>query len=192
MGVFSWPAVENSSWIARASWYCSLTLSIWALITSAQQGNLLRSLPKVSATDGFSTKDLDYIVEAILHRSKSQRMARHPSGAAKSLGLTHIVMLYVWQAPMMLMSYAWTTFLVALTVFMCKPWIKNGEPSDDDFKVCTAHPPIVFLSLTSLEIDLYGLSCCWGRRLPQFRRLFIFYLPEDLGPIPGCVNRERH
>ena len=33
-------------------------------------------------------------------------------------------MLYVWQSPLMLMSYSWVTFLVALTVHVCTPLIR--------------------------------------------------------------------
>ena len=134
MAVFSWTSIEKCSWVARALWYCSLSLSIWAIITSSQQGNLLRSLPSVSRTQETSRQDLDYILEAILHRSKSQDLGRHRGGAGGSFGVSHYVMLCVWQCPMMLMSYAWATFLIALTVYVCTPLI-NGDAWGDETKV---------------------------------------------------------
>ena len=43
-------------------------------------------------------------------------MTQHRDGAVGSLGLTLGIMLFNSQCAMMLMSYAWATFLIALTL----------------------------------------------------------------------------
>ena len=139
MAVFSWTSIEKCSWVARALWYCSLSLSIWAIITSAQHGNLLKSLPQVSSTQPTLRRDLDYILEAIFHHPRRQHWTGHRDGPVSSLGITHGIMLFVWQCPMMLMSYAWATFLIALTLYVCTPLI-NREAWSDDHKVILSPP----------------------------------------------------
>lgn len=56
-------------------------------------------------------------------RPRYQNMTQHRDGAVGSLGVTLGIMLFVWQCPMMLMSYGcygWATFLLALTLdFVC-------------------------------------------------------------------------
>jgi len=107
-----------------------LLLSLSAVVTAAQQKLVIEALlitsglPELERTKQIilrcdSTKDDD---------EKSNKSSQTEwSFAAKN-------MLYVWQCPTMFMSYAWLTFLVALSVHVCTPLIRSSGP-DDDTKV---------------------------------------------------------
>jgi hypothetical protein len=118
IGIFSWPSVTNSFWIAQALWYISLILSIWALILSAQQHTLLETLPSP-----LSEKNLQQTLNMILHRRRAGTEARVDWNVV-----------YINQNPTMLMSYSWVFFMIALTLYVSGPLI-DRDPWGDQSKV---------------------------------------------------------
>ncbi len=133
MGVFSWPQVESTYWLAQAFWYCSLALAISALISSAQQSKVLDSLPSTS-DDSIAKEDLEIVAQSILRLSPSQNLPQNSQDTLVKRGGSHQAMVYVWQCPTMFMSYAWLTFLVGLTLHICTPLIL-GYPWGNNTKV---------------------------------------------------------
>jgi hypothetical protein len=130
--VFSWPQVENTCWIAQELWYYSLLLSIWAVITSVQHSPIIDTLPSTSHGSELKANELQVLLQVILWHSTFEIVppyndleqnkvviAGHNFGA--------FAMTYVWQTPMMLMSYALVTFLVALFLHVCTPLITQQE-----------------------------------------------------------------
>lgn len=83
-------------------WHWSLTSSIFSLIGSAQD-RLLAEFPTdpsdCSAERSESKQDLEAILPLVLGR----------------------MMFWVWQTPIMLMSYAWALFLVGYFVLILVP-----------------------------------------------------------------------
>jgi hypothetical protein len=127
IGVFSWPAIEDGYWLATGLWHCSLLLSIWAGISSAQQGWLLVRMPPLQA-ESASQADLRLVLRSVLRQAVDGSLpvcdlSGHVSGKEK----IDWNMVYIWQVPIMLMSYAWATFFLALTLHICTPLIEGGE-----------------------------------------------------------------
>jgi len=95
-------------------WFSSLSCSIWAVITSIQTKSILDDLPH---TD---------LMNSSMSESEVQRMRRTILRYRKTPGINHWIMLFIWQFPSMTMSYAWTTFIAGLTVFICNPFIRHA------------------------------------------------------------------
>lgn len=135
IGVFSWPSVSESLWIAQAFWYMTLLLSIWAIILSSQQHTFLESMPLLVETS--SKEDIDLNLGTILYGPKSMTVdAEQPRNAtAFSVNWN---MVFIWQCPTMLMSYSWAIFMIALTLHVLKPLIRR-EPWDDSSKIAVCY-----------------------------------------------------
>ena len=100
--------------------YFSLSLSLWGVITSAQQTSVVRTL---WARDN-NQHQLRLKAEVIL-RSKITAGLKTEK---RRKSFAELNMLYVWQCPLMLMSYGWATLLVGLTLHVCSPLIApRGE-----------------------------------------------------------------
>ncbi|PVH97834.1 hypothetical protein DM02DRAFT_673822 [Periconia macrospinosa] len=65
---------------------------------------------------------------------------------------SHWVMLFLWQFPSMCMSYAWTTFIAGLTIYLCNPFIQH-EPWSNRHKVA-----ILYLCVGGFGTLAYILS----------------------------------
>jgi hypothetical protein len=136
--VFSWPQVTSAYWLARALWYSSLLLAISAAITSAQHTSIIDSMAPTSPERPLDIAELHYMRKVILRFSDeaASDIERNEFGETKP-GFRARVMLYIWQCPMMLMAYSWVTFGLALTLFICTPFITH-QPWGDGKKVCSA------------------------------------------------------
>ena len=113
ISVFSWTDIGATYWLATALFYFSLSLSLWAVILSTQQKSVTRTLSV-------------YQDDAAQLRLKAQVILRIPDGrarAGKARTFAELNMLYVWQCPLMLMSYGWATLLLGLTLHVCSPLI---------------------------------------------------------------------
>ena len=96
--------------------YFSLSLSLWGVITSAQQRSVVRTLSPVHDDQ----QQLRLKAQVILRHKVA---GSHFRGRSKSFA--ELNMLYVWQCPLMLMSYGWGTLLVGLTLHVCSPLISH-------------------------------------------------------------------
>ncbi|KAF2643475.1 hypothetical protein P280DRAFT_515876 [Massarina eburnea CBS 473.64] len=111
LSTIPWTKNDNTIWVAEALWLSSLSCSIWAVITSIQTKSLLDDLPN---------KDQ---LNPALPFSEVQRMQRSVLRFKKRPGVSHWIMVFIWQFPSMTMSYAWTTFIAGLTVHVCNTFI---------------------------------------------------------------------
>jgi len=105
--------MDDSYWLARALFYFSLSLSLWAVIASAQQFSVIHAFPP--GTDHQDT------ARVILRRSVNRTVSLTRRSFAE------LNMLYVWQVPLMQISYAWGALLVALTLHVCSPLIQHDQ-----------------------------------------------------------------
>ncbi|KAF2202176.1 hypothetical protein GQ43DRAFT_471103 [Delitschia confertaspora ATCC 74209] len=141
LAVISWTKFPHPIWAAEALWFCSLICSIWAVITSIQTRSLLDDLPdKENLNNGMTECDFKRTRKVILRYSRSP-------------GLAHWVMMFLWQFPSMTMSYAWCTFLLGLTVYVCTPFVRY-EGWDAHAKIA-----VIYLSVGSLCFFSYLFSC---------------------------------
>ena len=118
-----WSKASDTIWIASALFVSCLLCSIWAIIASIQAKSILDDLP---AKEDFDASLADTEVLRIQHTIL--RYKRTPA-------FQHWIMVFIWQFPSMSMSYAWVTFLSALTVHICEPFIRHSPWSDKN-KVC--------------------------------------------------------
>ncbi|OCK80770.1 hypothetical protein K432DRAFT_416476 [Lepidopterella palustris CBS 459.81] len=134
LAVLSWIKIPDPIWVASAFWYCSLSCSIWAVITSIQQKSILDELPDQDVlTETISEYDLKRTRRVIL------RYKKRP-------GIAHWIMLFIWQFPSMQMSYSWCAFLAGLTVYICTPFIRH-HPWDDNSKIAITYLVVGGVSL---------------------------------------------
>lgn len=105
--------MQAAYWLARALFYLSLSLSLWAIVTSAQQASVIRIL-SAEGRPGWAC----HSVQVILRRK---------AGGTAHRTFAELNMLYVWQCPMMLMAHGWATLLLALTLHVCSPLIRRDS-----------------------------------------------------------------
>jgi len=138
IGCFSWTPVVGEHWAGPAARYSSLLLALFATLLSSSQA------PIFSSFQGpLGTTDLDHVVALLLkvHRDNpgepTQRPASDPEGGQTTAEATpahwtpsvvHVrwTMVFVFQAPMMLMAYSMTCFLIGLSLYVCTPLYDGG------------------------------------------------------------------
>ena len=128
IGIFSWTNIPGTYWLAKAMFYFSLSLSLWGVITSAQQQSVVRTL--WARHDDQNQLHLKARVILRCPEKGHQTKQRRKSFA-------EINMLYVWQCPLMLMSYGWATLLVGLTLHVCSPLIPHSGNHERKVTVST-------------------------------------------------------
>ena len=99
-------------------------LSILAGIQSAQQGWLLIRMPPLQAHSA-SQDDVRLVLRSVLLQALDGSLpvcdtSGHVTGKEK----IDWNMVYIWQVPIMLMTYAWVTFFLAMTLHVCTPLIE--------------------------------------------------------------------
>ena len=95
-------------------WHCSLWLSITALINSTQL-RMLGLLPdSVAEADRWTDEELRGRLKVVLRSRQSG------DEMEKSVWL-----LWTWQSPLMLMSWAWVCFIVGYTAHLVEPLVRR-------------------------------------------------------------------
>ncbi|KAH6620343.1 hypothetical protein C7974DRAFT_378407 [Boeremia exigua] len=146
-----WSKTSDALWIANSLFVSCLLCSIWAIISSIQTKSILDDLP--------AKEDLDSNLadpEVVRMQHTILRYRRTPA-------FQHWVMLFIWQFPSMTMAYSWVTFLSALTVHVCDPFIRRSPWSG---KNKTA---IVYLVVGLLGLATY-----------VFTAIFVYISEKDL------------
>lgn len=96
--------------------YFSLLLSLWSLITGAQQKSVIHAVPIAHRDPAQNRQTANFI----LRRPPTRRGSRRT--------FAELNMLYVWQCPLMLMSYGWAFLLLGITMHVCSPLIERSGP----------------------------------------------------------------
>ncbi|KAI1760087.1 hypothetical protein GGR53DRAFT_526516 [Hypoxylon sp. FL1150] len=152
IGVFSWPATEKTVWAAKLLWNWSLFLSSFSLISSAHQ-RLLRHLPK-SKLDGAEFDN------ARLRQALNLFLQPPLSGADLSdkrrLCRISNRMLWIWQCPIMLMSYSWVLFLVGYALHLLTPFF---DPSRSEISFDAAVVTVSGCALVVLNFAFCAAVC---------------------------------
>jgi hypothetical protein len=123
IGCFSWTKVDESFWLGQLFWHISFWLSIFALISSAQQ-RLLERLPERHCN--LSDDQIRKALPVLLKLSKPS--TRDVESGCHSLYFeVDPKLIWVWQNPMMLMSFSWVTFLVGYELYLLTPLIHQDS-----------------------------------------------------------------
>lgn len=127
IGSFSWFTVENSIWGASACWYSSLVFSILGILLSAQQIAVLKIVGEVPAGDGPHSRNSIERYKPLLIESPRVKPRAQSLSKDKPLWRPKRSMVFVWQCPIMFMSYSVCLFLAGLTLLVITPLVKLGE-----------------------------------------------------------------
>lgn len=133
IGVFSWPDVVNTFWIARAFWFMGMILSFFALISSHQDRLIEALLPLVKANP--SVEDTKKAFSLVLWMSYPEHAPLSNSADQVCLTPRNLVAIYVWQSAIMHMSWSWVAFLSGLTLHVIKVFLPEND-KDSEKKVC--------------------------------------------------------
>lgn len=119
VAVFSWSEVEDTVWVAKMLWHWSLILSIFALISSAHQ-RLLRHLPSDKFQEPFDDDKIKLALNLFLSPPVRPKGTNKNSSSQPTREISSR-MVWMWQCPVMLMSYSWVLFLVGYGLHVLKP-----------------------------------------------------------------------
>lgn len=121
-GCMSWDAVKASHWTGRAFWESSLIFAICAILTGAQQTLYLGTSTLVAQLNSREIREL-----------KSSLASRgNKSAVQKACPLV----VFAWQAPLMLLCYAVVCFLAGLCSIVYSPLVRALQ-WNADARVCT-------------------------------------------------------
>lgn len=135
-------------WIGSAFWYCSLVLSIFAILLSANQAFIFTSLNEPTPSQN-STGDYRRYLALIAAVSPRPNIALEENSVQDhQFCVPRWKMVFVWQCPMMFMAYAVCFFLLGLSLYVCTP-LFQGELFSSGAKVFKILVSFHFLSMLS-------------------------------------------
>ncbi|KAK8022094.1 hypothetical protein PG993_012861 [Apiospora rasikravindrae] len=126
IGVFSWPGTATSFWLCPTLWYSSLWLSIFALISSSQL-RLIEQLPRTTeVANSLGNEDVYRLMLSVVRRDRNNETERTLEGNLPPCFKADAALTWVWQSPVMLMSYSWVLFLVGYLCYIVTPLIPRS------------------------------------------------------------------
>lgn len=149
----------DSYWLASAFWYCSLVLSILAILTSAQQIGVLdlldsRQTDRKPASARLRVRRyLPLMLTEVPPRNNGAGYDENDIGEWRP----RWKMVFTWQCSIMFLAYSVTFYLVGLTIFICTPLIRRDTWSTGS-NVSTSRPRQVSLEeLTNIKVAVIFL-----------------------------------
>ncbi|KAK0636778.1 hypothetical protein B0T17DRAFT_485085 [Bombardia bombarda] len=127
IGCFSWVPNDGQHWLGPAAWYSCLVLSLFAILLSSSEAFIFSTIKDVPGKTS-QARELAMIarVEPI---TPQQPQPTATDGREKGKGRQRQdvqvkikwIMVFTWQAPIMLVAYAVICFLAGLTIYVCTP-----------------------------------------------------------------------
>lgn len=177
IGSFSWSAIVDAYWLASAFWYSSLILSICGILLAAQQIAVLQLLgkPPTQTYSGFPEKaDVRRFLPLMLSEVRARGSRTDSVCDSNSVGewKPRWKMVFVWQCPIMFLSYSVCLFLAGLTLFVCTPLIKGDAwNSASDVRNLTHHRcysaltiqqiAVVYLATAASALAIFVFASFW-------------------------------
>ncbi|KAI1270846.1 hypothetical protein F5Y07DRAFT_384966 [Xylaria sp. FL0933] len=125
IGCFSWAAREEEHWLGPASWYCSLILSLFAILLSSTEAFIFSTMKSsahfaplrdrmqmICEMQGSATRDLSTVGDRERGKFPVPRSER---------AQIRWNMVFTWQAPIMLLAYSVISFLMGVTIYITTP-----------------------------------------------------------------------
>jgi hypothetical protein len=172
----SWPNIlpngEASPWSVRTSWYCGIILSLFSILSAADQTVRLHRLS--SHRDGLA--HLRKLLASGKHNSPSKTGSFRPS----------LVQIMTWQMPVMFLTTATICMIVGmfLHVWSATTHLKRPNLWDDNTKVCLLLNECSIFTLTftlgrsNIHCGRYGFH----HRLLHRSSLSLHNSPELIAP----------
>lgn len=134
IGTFSWPTSSEVFWLSRLFWYCSLWFSVFALVGFSHQ-RLIDALPGQDlhvGTDAFEKTQIESALRLVLSkRSNTRPQQEDPENGPYNQRsfVFDWALAYVWQYPLMLLSYSWLFFLLGYGIYILNPMLPEVRDS---------------------------------------------------------------
>ncbi|CAI6342228.1 unnamed protein product [Periconia digitata] len=132
----SWPDIlpgsQKSPWPVRTSWYCGIILSLFSILTAADQSVRLYRLS--SHRDGY------HKIRKLLAKSKHAKRGKIQISKAQ---------IYTWQMPVMFLTTATICMIVGmfLHVWSATRHLSHGDLWNADFKVAITFSIVALVSI---------------------------------------------
>ncbi|KAI1362682.1 hypothetical protein F5Y08DRAFT_311440 [Xylaria arbuscula] len=125
IGCFSWAGREEEHWLGPASWYCSLILSLFAILLSSAEAFIFNTIksPAYSIPLRQRMSMICVIKNATPDLAPStgdRERGKMPMSRTEQASIRWN-MVFTWQAPMMLLAYSVIAFLIGVTVYITTP-----------------------------------------------------------------------
>ncbi|KAI3317966.1 hypothetical protein HD806DRAFT_513256 [Xylariaceae sp. AK1471] len=130
IGCFSWVTRDKEHWLGPASWYCCLILSLFAIQLSSTEAFIFNSM-QASAHSVALRDKISMICEiqgqpqlgGLRNRvpTGDREKGKSPMPPRAERAKIRWNMVFTWQAPMMLLSYAVIAFLAGISVYITTP-----------------------------------------------------------------------
>ncbi|PSN65407.1 hypothetical protein BS50DRAFT_496770 [Corynespora cassiicola Philippines] len=148
IGAFSWTTIEEAHWLTPGFWYGSLIMSILGILISASEVTVLHILGPLPTT-GRQRKAI-----AVLGRYTSMLLSKE--GRSSSKYVARKKMIFVWQCPLMFMSYSVCGFLAGLTTLVCTPlWNRHKDWND------RCNIAVMYLTICGISGAAFVFSSFW-------------------------------
>lgn len=132
IGICSWSDIAISFWVSQTFWHCSLSFSIIALISSAHQRLLERFPSTQEEADDLTECQLRAILRVFLRPNRPRGSGDVDQERGAEAMESDGCLVWVWQTPMMLMSFSWFWFLVGYVLYIMRPLIGHDMHSTID------------------------------------------------------------
>ena len=119
ISVFSWDGVTEAFWVAKVLWYWGICFAFFSLVNST----ITELLDLIPATNDTIADAGDR--SAVLPLIVSIRTSKNPGASLPSFEQCRPswLMVYVWQCPVMLMSWSWVCFFAGFILYILTPAI---------------------------------------------------------------------
>lgn len=122
--------MDTAYWLTRACWYLTLLLAILGILLSAQQVTVLNFLGEIPDFDEENAEAIvDHYLPLLVTGARHQ--ANQPEAQSRKIysgtSTPNKRMVFVWQCPIMFMSYSASLFLLGLTILVITPLIRLSE-----------------------------------------------------------------
>ncbi|KAI0450265.1 hypothetical protein F5B21DRAFT_517560 [Xylaria acuta] len=128
IGCFSWAAREREHWLGPASWYCSLILSLFAILLSSTEAFIFNTMK--SSAHSLPLRDRMSMICNIQGSIRNYELAGDREKGKSPMPRSERArirwnMVFTWQAPMMLLAYSVIAFLMGTTIYIITPLYSN-------------------------------------------------------------------
>ncbi|OAL54509.1 hypothetical protein IQ07DRAFT_583795 [Pyrenochaeta sp. DS3sAY3a] len=149
----SWPNIlpngEESPWRVRTSWYCGIILSLFSILSAADQTVRLHRLS--SHRDGLEN------IRKLLAKTNGERKRSSKSGRKKP----SLLQILTWQMPVMFLTTATICMIVGmfLHVWSATSHLRKPEIWDDNTKVAITFTTVAVVAMVVFfigQVSLYS------------------------------------
>ena len=132
IGIFSWQGIGDSFWVARVFLYWSLLFATFSLISSTVD-QLLECIPGLDDETFYRGDGLSATLSLFVHTRTSN--LKNGSESSPKSHKPKWAMAYVWQCPVMLMSWSWVYFTAGFVLHISTAVIPQRD-EQHEVQVC--------------------------------------------------------